>query len=205
MENLPLDFDYGKTCYDCKEFKDFSQFTVNRSSKDGHSYLCIPCTAARPKRKRIRTDEWRKEYQKEWVRKDSEKNREKYNEKRRKYYVKEVANWTEEKTEKLRLYHEKYRAKNKELIKLRRYLSTYGITTQQYEDMVVAQNGVCAICKKSESQMLNNKKKRLAVDHCHDTGEVRGLLCGACNSAIGLMGEDPSVFMSAIEYLRKHK
>ena len=58
--------------------------------------------------------------------------------------------------------------------------STYGITQEQYWAIYGAQGGKCAIC-----QVATGKTKRLAVDHDHTTGEVRGLLCGPCNQTIG--------------------
>jgi hypothetical protein len=63
----------------------------------------------------------------------------------------------------------------------------YGITLAQYEDMLAAQGGRCFICGKSEEQ----EGRRLAIDHCHDTKIVRGLLCGVCNQGIGMFKHDP--------------
>jgi hypothetical protein len=56
----------------------------------------------------------------------------------------------------------------------------YGITVEHYEQMLKHQNGVCKICKS-----LDPSGRRLAVDHCHTTGAVRGLLCPNCNTALG--------------------
>lgn len=56
----------------------------------------------------------------------------------------------------------------------------YGITLEEYNRMLTAQNGKCAICKQSDAS-----KKALAVDHCHKSGKVRGLLCGSCNVKLG--------------------
>ena len=78
--------------------------------------------------------------------------------------------------------------------------SKYGLTLEAFDEMVEKQNGVCAICLKSEVDVL---KKRLSVDHCHKTGKVRGLLCSRCNQAIGLMKDDVSSLARAIEYLSK--
>jgi len=58
------------------------------------------------------------------------------------------------------------------------YRAFYGISIEQYEEMLDKQNGLCAICKTPP------QTKRLAVDHDHDTGEVRGLLCHRCNRAV---------------------
>ena len=56
----------------------------------------------------------------------------------------------------------------------------YGITVEQYDQMMDEQGGTCKICKS-----LDPTGRRLAVDHCHETGRVRGLLCPSCNTALG--------------------
>lgn len=76
--------------------------------------------------------------------------------------------------------------------------SMYGITPQEYAQRLLDQGGVCAICGKSCMT-----GKALAVDHDHDTLEVRGLLCGKCNQAIGLLHHDTDLLLSAIVYLKK--
>lgn len=71
--------------------------------------------------------------------------------------------------------------------------SKYKITITQYEQMVQEQAGRCLICK--------NQPKVLVVDHCHETGRVRGLLCSSCNAALGLLKEDPDGIKGAAAYL----
>ena len=78
----------------------------------------------------------------------------------------------------------------------RRHLQTsYGITLEQYEDMLEKQNSVCLICT------LPSGTRRLHVDHNHDTGKVRGLLCHHCNTALGLLRDDPALLAKAATYL----
>jgi hypothetical protein len=82
------------------------------------------------------------------------------------------------------------------------------ITKEYYQQMLRNQNSVCAICKKPESVVnspLNSAPKRLAIDHCHKTGIVRGLLCHKCNVSIGAMRESIELLEAAIEYLKHHK
>lgn len=74
----------------------------------------------------------------------------------------------------------------------------YGMEFKDYDKMVEKQNGLCAICS---SPPPNHYKKRLNIDHCHTTGKVRGLLCDACNRAIGLLKDNTKVLNSAIQYL----
>ena len=81
----------------------------------------------------------------------------------------------------------------------------YGLTVEQYDVMLRAQNGVCAVCNKDEPSVhgRTGKKFQLSVDHCHATGRVRGLLCQKCNRAIGLMGDNVDLLKRAIDYLER--
>jgi hypothetical protein len=72
----------------------------------------------------------------------------------------------------------------------------YGITIREYEQLYIKQKGTCAICHQKCSTGMN-----LAVDHCHDTKEVRGLLCTNCNTAIGSLKHDTGLLTNAIHYL----
>ena len=80
----------------------------------------------------------------------------------------------------------------------------YDITFEQYEDMFTAQNGVCAACRMpEESRHQNGNIKRLAVDHNHETGEIRALLCHGCNLALGFLHEDLQKCLGLVEYIKK--
>lgn len=81
---------------------------------------------------------------------------------------------------------------------------SYGITAEQYKEMFVVQDGKCAICHMEETRIDPRTKrvKYLHVDHCHETGKVRGLLCSGCNLALGAIKEDPSVAESMIKYIK---
>ena len=72
----------------------------------------------------------------------------------------------------------------------------YGLTVEEYEMMLNEQEGVCAICRKPPT-----KDRRLAVDHCHKAGHIRGLLCTRCNVALGLFDEDAGRVLRAYDYL----
>ena len=67
--------------------------------------------------------------------------------------------------------------------------------------MLDYQDHRCALCRKSETAIINNKIKRLAVDHCHETNQVRGLLCQRCNLLLGQVGDDWLILDNAIEYV----
>ena len=73
---------------------------------------------------------------------------------------------------------------------------SYGLTPAQYEAMRAGQAGGCAICGEPCAT-----GKRLSVDHCHDSMAVRGLLCGTCNSGIGMFKDKPDLLRKAAEYL----
>jgi len=77
----------------------------------------------------------------------------------------------------------------------------YGLTIKEYEDLLHAQGGVCAICKTSDPG--DGKKKCFHVDHDHKTGAVRGLLCISCNMALGSFDDDPARLRVAAAYLEK--
>ncbi len=76
------------------------------------------------------------------------------------------------------------------------FVAQFGITVEQYGEMLARQGGVCAICG-----VENVRGMSLAVDHDHQSGRVRGLLCNPCNSAVGLFADDPERLRAAIDYL----
>lgn len=71
----------------------------------------------------------------------------------------------------------------------------YGLTVEEYESMLEAQNGCCAICGEEIAG------RDLNVDHCHQTETVRGILCSLCNRGIGHFKDDPERLISAAMYL----
>lgn len=77
----------------------------------------------------------------------------------------------------------------------RNKLKRYGLTVTAFEALVAAQMGQCAICGIVPQD-------RMVVDHCHETGKVRGLLCRPCNAGLGIFRDSPSILEAAIAYLR---
>lgn len=94
------------------------------------------------------------------------------------------------------------RARRKDMA-LERRLVSRGVTMEWYNEQFAKQGGVCAICRQVESRHRSGVPTRLNVDHCHQTGVVRGLLCTRCNSGIGLLGDSLPTAMAAVEYLRE--
>jgi hypothetical protein len=86
----------------------------------------------------------------------------------------------------------------------RRYhMKQYGLTVAQYDAILEAQGHVCAICRHPETHVssFTKKTRRLCVDHDHNTGRVRGLLCSRCNRAIGMLGDDLPRLRAVVAYL----
>lgn len=77
----------------------------------------------------------------------------------------------------------------------------YEITPEEYARLYEKQGGLCAACKRPEKTPYRGVIRRLAVDHSHATGEIRGLLCANCNNGIGRFQDDPALLRAAAEYL----
>lgn len=102
----------------------------------------------------------------------------------------------EDEKEKMRHYQREYKLRNRDFYrksqKTYELRVRYGLSYEDYEELLVKQDGKCAIC---------NRIRKLHVDHCHDTGRVRGLLCNNCNCGIGNLQDDPKIIKKALEYL----
>lgn len=122
--------------------------------------------------------------------------------------------WREEHKIELKSKRQRYHNQNREFLNQkdreeyrtpkvlnRILLSSFGITLDQFNAMNDAQGGLCAICKRPPI----TKASRLSVDHCHETGKVRGLLCTRCNTGIGMLNDSIEYVESALIYLVSHK
>lgn len=122
-------------------------------------------------------------------------------------------NWQQKNKDKSLESTRRWRSKNRDtLLKTRReqrkaveprtrrgeIVKKYGITLVDYEEILAKQNGLCAICERVE-----NNGKAFCVDHDHENGKIRGLLCYKCNTAIGLLGDNIDLAERAVSYLRK--
>lgn len=80
----------------------------------------------------------------------------------------------------------------------------YNISLELYNKMLADQNNLCKVCNKLETAITSGGIiRRLAVDHDHNTGKIRGLLCGKCNNAYGLLGEDEKTILGLLNYHRE--
>jgi len=123
------------------------------------------------------------EYQKAWWRAHPEKVKE-YTERQKQKNPRRFSLW--QKTNRVR-HGRKYFLKK-----------LYGITLEIYDEMLLKQNKVCAICSNGPT----HRRKYLSVDHDHNTGEVRGLLCEPCNTGLGFFRDNPQLLDKAAEYAR---
>lgn len=97
-------------------------------------------------------------------------------------------------------YYDKYpeRVHNKEL------KHKYGITKEEYDVLLSNQNNKCKVCEQEElTKGRGGKVRKMAVDHCHKTNKIRGLLCAKCNQALGLLDDNVESLKRAIKYLEK--
>jgi hypothetical protein len=79
----------------------------------------------------------------------------------------------------------------------------YGMTTTEYESLVSIRNGKCDCCGSVASETTKHPLNKLVIDHCHETGKIRGLLCSRCNIGIGVLGDTLEHTRKAYEYLKR--
>lgn len=99
--------------------------------------------------------------------------------------------------EELRLYRLKVTRKSN----LKRL---YGLTEEDFESMLEAQNHKCKICNNNIYRNAKSRKQKTCIDHCHTSGKVRGILCHRCNVSIGLMDDDPDRIEAMLNYLKNN-
>ena len=170
-----------KKCSRCFELKDLDKFSkTGGTSTDGKHCYCKSCNSEYSKIRNSTPEAIEKR------RLRLEKSRLVKNEQNRTYY-------------KNRTNESKAKRADKQIeLHLKK---TYGITVTEYNKMLDEQEGKCFICQVHQNTMI----KRLAVDHCHETGKVRALLCSACNTSLGLLEEDEKRINNMLNYLKLHK
>lgn len=101
-----------------------------------------------------------------------------------------------------RIYRKEYyqAPERKKKYRIKYIEKTFGIKYEEYDRMLQEQNALCAICGESES---SSTCKYLSVDHCHITGQIRGLLCVSCNRGLGMLRDNPLFVEKALNYLKK--
>lgn len=152
--------------------------------------------AENPEQQRAADQRWRERHpgkSAEATRKWAQNNPDKIKEKERARMADPVR--AEKRRARAREHQHTYRKKNPNKVLSARLEKLYGITLAQYEALEVYQGGCCAICLRPRG------RTRLHVDHCHETGRVRGLLCSNCNNGIGRFLHKDSSLSRAIDYL----
>lgn len=161
-----------KVCSKCGVEKSYTEFNKRASSKDGYNVWCKPC---------------KKQYDLEY----HEKNRERNVARNRDYKARDPEKWI--------AYGKEYYLKNKvkfsEWGRANRLMKKYGMSEADFTSLLENQGNRCAIC----STDLHNENTH--IDHNHNTGEVRGALCGPCNTSLGGFKDSPEILSSAYEYL----
>lgn len=158
-----------------------------------------------PRRKRQvgRTEEERKQIRKEYNHEYRMKNKEKlapidaeYRRNHRPYNRIYARTYYNKHKEEISKWAKEYGLKNRHRIYAYRIKKSYGITIDEYNEMLKNQDGKCAICKCVP-------EKKLHVDHDHKNNTVRGLLCSRCNRGVGIFFDDPNLFKKCAEYIEK--
>ena len=113
-----------------------------------------------------------------------------------------IRRWIEANRDRCRKYTRDWGKRNpqkKSALKHKINLRLYGLTPESYASLLAAQGGGCAICGATKANKTDTR--RLAVDHDHSSGRVRGLLCTPCNRTLGAMNNDPLLLRKAADYL----
>ena len=165
------------------------------SHRLGGRWRCKPCSDAYNKAYYVNR---REDPKGPWVRqieryRSDEEYREQIKEKNRQ--------WGKANREHLRAYNSQpeRRESNRRVTRDINLRVNYGITLNQYEGLHSAQGGRCALCGSESS--ANKRHEALCVDHCHDSGSIRGLLCKPCNTGLGCFRDSPELMTKAIQYL----
>jgi len=160
-----------KRCRLCGELKPIEDFYAMAGMRDGHRNECKACGLAAKAARHQANPTPARERAKQWRLDNPER------------YQAQLERW---------------RASGKKKAADRRsYLKrTFGITPEDYDAMLEKQGGCCAICRREARTDTS-----LHVDHCHETGAIRGLLCFDCNAGLGKFQDDPAILQAAIAYL----
>jgi hypothetical protein len=160
-----------KRCKVCGETKSLEDFYSSKLGRDGYRLECKACNLAARKAK-YEADP--------------------------KPHIERVKKWQQENADRLNAYRREYRRRpeRKAADREGHLKRKYGITIADYDRMFEQQGGVCAICGEARPE-----ERTLHVDHDHETGVIRGLLCFRCNNALGDFREEYELFQRAADYL----
>ena len=204
-----------KTCNVCKTAKPLEEFHKSATSPDGRQYTCKPCAIARARQRAKDNPEARRAADRKYSASDKSKANRKarregpqreriLEQKRESWYRNHYSNLQKlrerqadpEFQEKQRQRYARWRKNNPRGNRKWQLEYFYGLTLEQWDEMVIAQLGCCAIC---------GDQCELVVDHCHESVRVRELLCSTCNSGLGHFKDDPARLRAAADYIERHR
>ena len=113
-----------------------------------------------------------------------------------------VKRWQQANPDRVNVYHRARRAEpaTKKAERSGYLKRKYGITVEQYDELLASQGGRCAICRREPRPDIS-----LHLDHDHESGQLRGILCFRCNNALGDFDDDPTLLQAALGYLRSYQ
>ena len=189
-ETLPLDAFYStkrgirSECKECsrKRSRDYREANLEKCKASNRKYHAerVP-TEEQLTKQRVSNKRWR------------DNNRDKQHESCRK--------WRKNNPGKHNQFNKDWRASNPDKVRVSFLKNKFGITQLDFDSMLKEQGGKCAVCGADQP---GGGRKHLCVDHCHDTGKVRGLLCIKCNTGLGAFDDDVVLLSSALTYLERH-
>ncbi|MFD0032529.1 endonuclease VII domain-containing protein [Streptomyces sp. NPDC127172] len=204
-----------KTCRACKVEKPLGEFHKASKTPDGRQYRCKPCAISAARQRALANPEAKREADRRYRQTDKYKANRKarregpqrerlLEQKRESWYRNHDTNLEKlrareadpEFRAKARARYAKWRKENPRGTRKWALKYFYGLTLDQWDAMVLAQEGRCAICE---------QPCELVVDHCHTSGAVRELLCGTCNSGLGHFKDNPAALRAAADYLERHR
>jgi hypothetical protein len=162
-----------KRCTKCGEVKPLNEFYAMRGMRDGHRNDCIECNKAAKRERHARNPE---------------------------PYRERARQWADDNPERRAAYQAEYRQRPEVKRRARDayFLRTYGLSADEVDEMLDAQNGGCAICGARPERLAS-----MHIDHDHEHGHLRGLLCVSCNQGLGQFRDDAALLLRAIVYLRQ--
>lgn len=174
-------------CATCASMKELMEFSLDKTQSTGRDASCRVCTRKAAKAYYLAHRDEQRSKARERARKRRLKFREECKRKDREYFL-----------------------KNRDTLRTKRHkravMERYGITHQQFDELIASHGGKCAICGDSETRQNNWFIYHLCVDHDHKSGRVRGLLCTNCNRLLGAAKDSIYVLEKAILYLlRAHE
>lgn len=166
-----------KTCSKCKEDLPISRFSKDTGTRDGFYAWCKPCKQSQQRSRSFEPAQ------------DGEKKCNTCGLIKHIIEFKKAKHCTSGRGNECR-----------DCLSFREIQYRYSLSKEDWHDLLSHQQGGCAICGE-----LDQRSRVLNVDHCHNTGKIRGLLCNSCNRGLGYLKDDAEILLKASNYIRKHK